>query len=117
MRRACNLLGCGLFLYAGVKLLGLAGLGLFAMACHRFVVQALLGQSLHVHVHLLGWFDNPTHSLQQITLDEAAQVQSWQLSWALCLCFSKLPPQWVFADEVDAGTFAALKRLVKVAHG
>lgn len=115
MRRACNLLGCGLFLYAGVKLLGLAGLGLFAMACHRFVVQALLGQSLHVH--LPGWFDNPTHSLQQITLDEVAQVQSWQLSWALCLCFSKLPPQWVFADEVDAGTFAALKRLVKVAHG
>jgi hypothetical protein len=115
MRRACNLLGCGLFLYAGVKLLGLAGLGLFAMACHRSVVQALLGQSLHVH--LPGWFDNPTHSLQQITLDEAAQVQSWQLSWALCLCFSKLPPQWVFADEVDAGTFAALKRLVKVTHG
>ena len=115
MRRACNLLGCCLFLYAGVQLLGLAGLGLFAMACHRSVVQALLGQS--VHVHLPGRFDNPMHSLQQITLDEAAQVQSWQLNWALCLCFSKLPPQWVFADELDAGTFAALKRLVKVAHG
>ena len=115
MRRACNLVGSGLFLYTGAELLGLAGLGLFAMVCHRVVVQALLGQSLYVH--LPGRFDSPTHSLQQITLDEAIQVQIWQLSWALCLCFSKAPPQWVFADEVDAGTFAALKRLVKVAHG
>lgn len=108
-------MGCGLFIYAGAELLGLAGLGLFAMACHRIVVQALLGQCLHLH--LPGKFDNSTHSLQQITLDDAAQAQNWQLSWVLCLCFSRTPPQWVFADEVDACTFAALKRLVKVAHG
>jgi|TARA_B110000971_G_scaffold77907_1_gene80080 hypothetical protein len=96
-------------------LLGLTGVGLFAMVSHRYLEQAIFRQCLHVH--LPGRFDGPTHSLHQFILDESVQVQSWQLNWALCLCFSKQTPQWVFADEVDAGTFAALKRLVKITNG
>ena len=85
------------------------------MSCNRYVVQAFLDQSLHVH--LLGRFDDPTQSLLPITLDDAVDVESWQLDWSLCLSFINQAPQWVFADEVDAGTFYVLKRLVRVAHG
>jgi hypothetical protein len=104
-----------IFLYAGAKLLGLTGFGLFAMACHSYLMHAIADKFLYLH--LPGEFDNPARSLQQISLNEPMHIQSWQLNWALCLCFQGQPPQWVFVDEVDAGTFAALSRLVKVAHG
>ena len=88
-------------------LLGLTGVGLFAMACRRYLVQGISGQLLQVH--LPGKFDKPAHSfhriapfspeeitpllLRAITLNDFVQVQSWQLSWTLC--FSEQTPQWM----------------------
>jgi hypothetical protein len=45
-------------------ILGLTGVGLFAMACGRDLVQGISGQLLHVHSP--GKFDNRAHSFHKI---------------------------------------------------
>jgi hypothetical protein len=96
-------------------LLGVTGLSLFAVVGHRYLLNAICSQFFYIYVP--GTLDRPTQSLHQITLQQDNQISTWQLNWAMCLCFRGQDPQWIFTDEVNPETFASLRRLEKVTHG
>ena len=95
LRFSVALLGVFVLGYAGIKLLGISGSGLFIPLCHRIVMSSRPGQSGVVYL--------PTGAAH---LDGARLQQFWQMPWAVCFCVSGERPQWLFRDEVGPEVFA-----------
>ena len=82
--------------YAGAKLLGISGSGLFIPLCQRIVMSARPGQSSVLYLPT----DDSMH------LDGARLRQFWQMPWVVCFCVTGERPQWLFRDEVTREVFA-----------
>ena len=105
LRFGVALLGVVILEYAGAKLLGISGSGLFVPLCQRVVMAAWPGQ--------LGRLNLPTTDLTHI---DATQLQQfWQTPWAVCFCVVGERPRWLFCDEVSREAFAWCSREANLA--
>ncbi|MBO78987.1 MAG: hypothetical protein CMQ22_05380 [Gammaproteobacteria bacterium] len=91
--------------YAGAKLLGISGSGLFIPLCQRIVMSARPGQPNVVYL--------PTDD--SVHLDGVRLRQFWQMPWVVCFCVTGERPQWLFRDEVTREVFAWCCREANVA--
>ena len=91
--------------YAGAKLLGISGSGLFRPLCQRIVMSARPGQPNVVYL--------PTDD--SVYLDGVRLRQLWQMPRVVCFCVTDERPQWLFRDEVTREVFAWRCREANVA--